>query len=128
MFRQCRNRVAKCYNLRVWNYRSVLFSCDHIYFPKVSVIAKPVPCERKDAVQGALKLYQINLAFLKVRSLVFLVNVFFFCFCSYFLSSNGCWYGLTVGENDQIYEILGWLLIDSIACEMYGASQERQIG
>ena len=35
-------------------------------------------------------------------------------------------YGLTVRENDQIYELLGLSLIDPTTCGTHGASQERQ--
>ena len=34
--------------------------------------------------------------------------------------------GLKVSEFNQIYEILGWPLSDSIACKTHEASQEKQ--
>ena len=34
--------------------------------------------------------------------------------------------GLTVRDNDQIYEVLGWPLFDPTACGTHRASQERQ--
>ena len=34
--------------------------------------------------------------------------------------------GLTVRDNDQLYEVMGWPLFDPNACGTHRASQERQ--
>ena len=34
--------------------------------------------------------------------------------------------GLTVRDNDQLYEVLGWPFFDPTACGTHRASQERQ--
>ena len=57
------------------------------------------------------------------------VYIFFlFCYFKFF-----CFFhvqkfvtGLTVRDNDQIYEVLGWPLFDPTACGTHRASQERQ--
>ena len=94
--------------------------------PKVGVTAsKLVPIREKMGFQGVSKLFQINLAFLDVRSVIDVsINILFgFSFLRFFfVFLFNIVTGLNVREFNQMYEILGWSLGDPIACETHGAS------
>ena len=50
----------------------------------------------------------------------------YFKFLGFFFYVQKLVTGLTIRENDQIYEILGWPLINTTACGTRRTSQERQ--
>ena len=92
-------------NHEFWR-KTILFSCDHIYFPKSVTESKQVPRNEKMSPRGFK--FVSNQLSIKLDWLVISVNIVFgfnillyFCLCVILVT------GLAVSENDQLHEVLG---------------------